>query len=245
MNLEQVMKVDSKYRLYCNAIKSALFSTPPKSTLLPTELKGWHLARLIQNYTACHLAFQKDKLIALSGLLSRIAETRNPASHAGIFTDCLHQSLLWVCREEPLELLPNSTAPLWSWAAYKGPIQHVTLRDDWAGHHFIPNEEVKLVVENNPSSIQPPISLKTPLALVVPELETIYLYAEGLDDLHSLFRPQPELSYLSRDLTLFIKRSGRKDTVGWVAWDRAENHMDANGFSFIGCVVIATLKWTT
>jgi hypothetical protein len=101
-----------------------------RSGLGPVEkadecLRKWDEA--IRIYTQGDLTFQSDKLIAVSGLASRLRTLWNDESVrylAGLWSHRLETSLLWVVSRgsQTLDTIADQRAPSWSWAAVRGQV---------------------------------------------------------------------------------------------------------------------------
>ena len=101
-----------------------------------TPSQWWYL---LSSYTACHLTYQKDKLIAISGLMNRISQVTSKKHVAGIFEDRLHEGLLWSNSGRPFERVTEIRFPSWSWASRKGRIDYVQL------YQWAVNDDVQLM----------------------------------------------------------------------------------------------------
>lgn len=91
----------------------------------PTEaLSLFHTAwaELITVYTSTKLTRQSDKLVAIHGLVRKIAELHHLTPVAGLWQEVLLVGLLW-CTEKP-QTNRNDLyiAPSWSWASIDAPV---------------------------------------------------------------------------------------------------------------------------
>jgi hypothetical protein len=81
-------------------------------------LKQWH--SMIIAYSGLHLTFETDRLPALAGMASKVAELLQARYFAGIWECCIWEGLLWersrsqVCRRLAG---PAISVPSWSWAS--------------------------------------------------------------------------------------------------------------------------------
>ncbi|KAI0443967.1 heterokaryon incompatibility protein-domain-containing protein [Xylaria telfairii] len=101
---------------------SLLCDSPTHSSRL---LQGWwHMS---SDYTSRGLTYQVDKLIAIDGLVQKLASRLQISYIKGIWKEFLHPSVLWSARTEDLEYLPLVGAPSWSWASRKGPVNYLQL----------------------------------------------------------------------------------------------------------------------
>ncbi|KAF4573338.1 hypothetical protein EYR36_007849 [Pleurotus pulmonarius] len=95
-----------------------------------TTPEGWW--SLLENYTACGLTYQSDKLIAIHGIVSWMKSQFELEFLAGVWKDSASVGLLWVAADrQGLEPLPESLAPSWSWASKKGPIKHIKMLGEY------------------------------------------------------------------------------------------------------------------
>ncbi|KAF5967384.1 hypothetical protein FCOIX_11976 [Fusarium coicis] len=89
----------------------------------------WNL--LVEQYSACHLTFEEDRLVAFSGIARAVAESTGDTYLAGIWLETWMQDLLWmpdVAREQPARVKPTTVGtqsmvlPSWSWMSFSGSI---------------------------------------------------------------------------------------------------------------------------
>ncbi|KAF4480169.1 hypothetical protein FAGAP_12109 [Fusarium agapanthi] len=89
----------------------------------------WNL--LVEQYTACHLTFEEDRLVAFSGIARAVAKSTGDTCLAGIWLETWMQDLLWVpdiVREQPARVKPTTMGtqsmilPSWSWLSFYGSI---------------------------------------------------------------------------------------------------------------------------
>ncbi|RBR10356.1 hypothetical protein FVER53590_12469 [Fusarium verticillioides] len=89
----------------------------------------WNL--LVEQYSACHLTFEEDRLVAFSGIARAVAESTGDTYLAGIWLETWMQDLLWVpdiAREQPARVKPTTMGtqrmvlPSWSWMSFSGSI---------------------------------------------------------------------------------------------------------------------------
>ncbi|KAK4208390.1 heterokaryon incompatibility protein-domain-containing protein [Rhypophila decipiens] len=92
----------------------------------PDELvyNGWY--ELVTRYSACLLTENKDKLVALSGIVRKCQQVNKDRYVSGIWLhpDHFHVCLLWLGNgKEPL--VTGTGAPSWSWASILGKVQYI------------------------------------------------------------------------------------------------------------------------
>ncbi|KAI3316817.1 heterokaryon incompatibility protein-domain-containing protein [Xylariaceae sp. AK1471] len=84
---------------------------------METEL--W--SKVVETYSQAQLTFQKDKLIALSGISREIEHLLRSTYVAGLWRCHLPYSLLWTAKSSGYRST-EYLAPSWSWASVEGPI---------------------------------------------------------------------------------------------------------------------------
>jgi hypothetical protein len=104
-----------------------LHSISPSKTLHHETKFMWDWFQFLENYTSRDLTNADDKLPALSGLASVIAQKSGEIYVAGLWDSHLNIGMLWKrLSQDPWLTRPvNYRAPSWSWAAYDGPISWV------------------------------------------------------------------------------------------------------------------------
>ncbi|KAF2106113.1 hypothetical protein BDV96DRAFT_508354 [Lophiotrema nucula] len=107
------------------------------SKQFPTPLE-W--LDIVQIYSRCELTKERDKLIAIAGMGSRIQRLTGRFWCAGLWSDTLYRGLLWLRGSERLIKPRDPRAPSWSWAAWDGAIQYpaIVKRPSFSPHcHFV------------------------------------------------------------------------------------------------------------
>jgi len=91
--------------------------------------QAWH--RLIEDYSARKFTFEKDRLIALAGVVSIFRAMCDDIPLAGLWRNCLHCSLLWEVSSIDKVARPSNAhgIPSWSWAYVDVPIQFPSLSE--------------------------------------------------------------------------------------------------------------------
>ncbi|KAF7504563.1 hypothetical protein GJ744_002119 [Endocarpon pusillum] len=83
--------------------------------------RQWY--EIIQAYSACLLAFDSDRLPALSGIASQIQLPEMGQYMAGIWENAMPRALLWDCSLGKLPRRPSKyRAPSWSWVSVEAHI---------------------------------------------------------------------------------------------------------------------------
>jgi hypothetical protein len=86
----------------------------------PSSYQTWQA--IVEEYTRCDLTFEKDKLIAISGVASRMKEHIRCRYVAGLWEHHLLKQLLWdmgIGGTRP----QTYQAPSWSWASTNGQVE--------------------------------------------------------------------------------------------------------------------------
>ena len=96
-----------------------------------TPLDTW--ARIVNAYSQCALTFERDKLIALSGIareLKALFRTSslagNPRYFAGLWAESFYEQLLWRRSFRHTKRPSIYVAPTWSWASITGPVRAIS-----------------------------------------------------------------------------------------------------------------------
>lgn len=84
---------------------------------------GFNLNAFLQNYTSRILSNENDKLIAIEGLASAIAQQSKQKFFAGIFTNHVAKGLFWSSADGNMRRPQIHRAPSWSWAAWAGQMR--------------------------------------------------------------------------------------------------------------------------
>lgn len=80
-------------------------------------------ANIISQYSSGQLTFEKDRLVAISGVAKAISGfLRNDEYYAGHWLSNLALSLLWKAEDEEYGRMKNYQAPSWSWASIPGAV---------------------------------------------------------------------------------------------------------------------------
>ncbi|KAI1734581.1 heterokaryon incompatibility protein-domain-containing protein [Xylaria scruposa] len=201
---------------------SSLLCDPP--THNSRLLQGWwHMS---SDYTSRGLTYQTDKLIAIDGLVQKLASQLQLSYTNGIWKEFLHASVLWSARTEDLEYLPQVRAPSWSWASRQGPINYLQLYD------YEPVSEFKIYEVDDSSSPE------TLLAqAVVAKLSTDASIGEvrWSDPATDQTAFPPELDYFATKYRIIQNNAG--NTVGWMTLDAGIESL--NDFSHLFWVLVA------
>ena len=175
------------------------FHNNDQGPMASTTPEGWF--DLVDHYSQCGLTFDKDKLIAISGLVNRVGQFTNVGYAAGLWEDCVHRGLLWCPQQKPLRSLANLKLPSWSWAGYSGAIQHLQI------YYFEPSPDMRLRSTSPGSTIIETSILRTPNSgLTLGALQT-----------KDPNPPCSELRWQTRYRKLY---DGEGVNIGWVSFDR-------------------------
>ncbi len=99
----------------------------PEADPWPSSYQAWQA--IVEGYTRCDLTFEKDKLIAISGVASRMKEHIRCRYVAGLWEHHLLKQLLWdmgIGGTRP----KNYQAPSWSWASTTGQVEMCLVRPE-------------------------------------------------------------------------------------------------------------------
>ncbi|KAE8448610.1 hypothetical protein EG329_009035 [Mollisiaceae sp. DMI_Dod_QoI] len=83
-----------------------------------------HWWKLIAEYTASQMSFDKDKWVAISGLATKVEQQSGRKLIHGLWEDFLPDELLWCAQKRGRRL--EMGAPSWSWLAIDAPVDR-----DW------------------------------------------------------------------------------------------------------------------
>ncbi|KAI0401780.1 heterokaryon incompatibility protein-domain-containing protein [Xylaria palmicola] len=197
---------------------SLLGDTPQRRAQLPRG--WWHMS---SEYTSRGLTFQKDKLIAISGLVQKLESGLHLTYMKGVWKEYLHASVLWSARTKDLEHLPQVGAPSWSWASRNGPISYVQLYDHEPVSHFAIYE---VHDRPQPSGI---LLVRASLAKLSSSLHVGEV--RWSDPATDQIAYPPELDYFATRYRVVQNRAG--DVLGWITLD----------VEMESCDEISNLRW--
>lgn len=103
----------------CKRLPSCIFGIPEK-VQMNTELQRIHKWRnIVEDYSGRDLTLRKDRLVAISGIVSELAAVWGDRYHAGLWESCLLNQLTWrrVGSLGNKMTLNRHQAPSWSWAS--------------------------------------------------------------------------------------------------------------------------------
>jgi hypothetical protein len=121
---------------------SGALEMSPKADPWPTSFQAWQA--IIEEYTRCDLTFEKDKLIAISGVASRMKEHIRCRYLAGLWEHHLLTQLLWDMGIGG-KRLQTYQAPSWSWASTIGQVELNLVQPENLGNDISDPEEYKPV----------------------------------------------------------------------------------------------------
>ena len=99
----------------------------------PMTHRGQDWQEIVEQYSGCDLTYEKDRLVALSGLAKRQHETLDDIYLAGMWGQKIEDQLCWYIERGlyPRSLPPNEAhIPSWSWACGKGQIKFASPWND-------------------------------------------------------------------------------------------------------------------
>lgn len=107
---------------------SALDSAPVEVPLQLVQYAVYHAARvwrsIVVYYTGLDITASSDRLPALSGIASDMAQTRKCSYFAGIWESSLLDDLVWVTYSRKSTRPTSWRAPTWSWASIEGQVHY-------------------------------------------------------------------------------------------------------------------------
>jgi hypothetical protein len=169
---------------------------------------------LLSEYSTCHLTYQSDKLMAIEGLMSKISQRTGVKFQAGVWNDLLHSGLLWSAQGEPLIRLEEGP-PSWSWAGWKGAMNHLQLFD------FQANKRVRW--HQNP--LDGSVALKCDMLTISSDVS----FGDVEDSTSSY---PPELEYYPARFRAVLDADD--DLCGWLTLDEEHgNDIDWTSFGWI------------
>lgn len=193
-------------------VSQAASSTPPE----------WH--PLVEMYSSCKLSRERDKLIAISGMVKYIQKCTGVPYYAGIWGDKIAAGLLWLPGDQNLVYPKENRAPSWSWAAVDGPIQYPL---DISAPSFTPLCEVidaqQQGTGEHTTCLQGPGFMSIKAAVYNLSLDSV-----EIDEKVELLGPGPHVHMTESDLSLpnvraetRARRLKQKDRlVGWIVLDQ-------------------------
>jgi hypothetical protein len=204
--------------MYNGAIKSELYPSllaPGAENIVEKTPPQW--LYLLSEYSTYHLKYQSDKLMAIEGLMNKISQRTGVKYQAGVWNDQLHSGLLWSAQAEPLVRFEEGP-PSWSWAGWKGAINHLQLFD------FQANERVMW----HQSPLDGSVSLKCDMLTISPDV--------SFGDVeNSTSSYPPELEYFPARFRAILDGDG--DLCGWLTLD--EEHGGDIDWTSFGWVLVA------
>jgi hypothetical protein len=169
--------------------------------------KSWE--ECVQQYTACDLTFENDRLMALSGF-ARLKYKEYKATGvqntylAGLWQNELLDHLHWVSTIKPPPTRPKFyRAPTWSWASINGPIEYVTRERKGSMNRDI--KFISVFLATSPLNLFGTLN-GSPVS---------YLYLEGF------LKAIPEMEIPSKDAPLSLGKKFRRDMgkSWWIEFD--------------------------
>lgn len=86
---------------------------------------------MVANYTTRKLTFVEDKMSAVSGLASVVAENDGGKYLAGVWWEDVAFGICWK-RVGGLERTESYVAPSWSWASVNGPVEFIDAHESYS-----------------------------------------------------------------------------------------------------------------
>ncbi|KAI0398771.1 heterokaryon incompatibility protein-domain-containing protein [Xylaria palmicola] len=121
----------------------------PRSNMSSFTVKDW--CRMVESYTLCSLTRETDRLPAISGVASHLAQSILAAYHFGLWGRHLAYQLLWRPYENSKYRSLKDT-PSWSWASYGGAVEyHYIAFDEFQPATSYLGTKVQDIGDNSPS----------------------------------------------------------------------------------------------
>jgi hypothetical protein len=156
-------------RFLCDDIKKSLLPTYYEDPFQYKVVSPSAYLQLNQRYSGCALTFDKDKIAAMTGMISSIRERHGMHFNAGIWLNFPHHSLLWFRkRTGPMRRLDGFDFPSWTWAAYDGEVEFVSGQDG-----FEPRRDLQMSIMRNDGKSAPfrlPMKLTGPVVQLKPDV---------------------------------------------------------------------------
>ncbi|CAJ2512395.1 Uu.00g054100.m01.CDS01 [Anthostomella pinea] len=102
-------------------------SLAPHSVSSDAPSKPAQWLKMSAQYSELQLSFPSDRLVAISGLISRMAVRTARKFYKGVSLEYMHMGLLWSSVNPPMDNLGANVAPSWGWASHQGAINYVQL----------------------------------------------------------------------------------------------------------------------
>ena len=108
---------------------------------------------IFEDYSKRHLTKKTDRVVAISGLHTSIANSLDCPGRYGVFEPFLHQNLLWQALDSEMQRIdyPTEEVPSWSWMAYTGAVQFIKTRFyfvKWTNNVQFDNERTLALIVN-------------------------------------------------------------------------------------------------
>lgn len=121
--------LDMLYLLHSNGVRF------PSGQEIIERHRRWY--ELVSEYSRRALTRRSDKLVALSGLASRVQEKTGMRYYAGMWEPTLTHDLLWISTAPSGPGTSGYIAPSWSWASTDGRVESVL------ANHFLKEKNGK------------------------------------------------------------------------------------------------------
>jgi hypothetical protein len=157
------------FRFLNDGVKNQLFATYYEDQFIPKIVSPWPYLQLNERYSACALTYDKDKIVAMTGMVYSIQQRHNVHFNAGIWLTFPIQSLLWGRKKSVrLRRLEAFDFPSWTWVAYDGEVEFLSGNDG-----FEPRHDLKMSIMEGDGVSAPfmsPMTLFGPVAPLNPDL---------------------------------------------------------------------------
>ena len=151
---ELVWSCHSQQRCECRLLPGISLTGPFRRFLAEAEagtdlLIEW--PDLVAKYTSKELTFEKDRLMAISGLAALMKQHTDSEYLAGLWDMDLPYSMLWMSDHKAAAKKPvrrmeaEHYAPTWSWASVIGPVKYIHRHLDQFSHRRSGEDEINPV----------------------------------------------------------------------------------------------------
>lgn len=188
--------------------------------------------QLVKNYSSRHLTHQRDRLVALQGILRPLSRLLHQDPVAGMWRTQLWRQLLWWIPNQPSVDASSSQrpflAPTWSWLCASGPVAY---------HNSVATQQKKqgssdrAVTSSDFTDLEPQITIKSIDAKTLPDGRGVAgsMTVSGLSFSYHLTTNDLKKSGVKR----FNASKWKLNTGNWLLDGQAQVPLDLH------CIVVA------
>ncbi|QDS73312.1 hypothetical protein FKW77_006029 [Venturia effusa] len=199
----------------------------PSERTLDEIPPSWYY--LLEEYSTLDMTYAKDKLVAISGLVSRLRARVKSDYHFGLWSGEIYKGLCWMPANRKLKPATHWRAPSWSWASYDGNIQYY---QDAVGTNA--NEELEIMSCSKSLRIRTRTRELSQIGSVVAREDLVPISLEGYTDCYSILNDDgTKIGWLSQDVESEAPRiQGRGAICALVSSCEVNNNGFGNKFLF-------------